>query len=99
MTDTTWFIYVLRCADNSLYTGVTTDVQRRFEEHSSNGNKSAKYVRGRGPLTLAATAHAQDKVHAMRAEYAFKKLAKWEKERVVRRGNEGLESFVVGAPQ
>ncbi len=47
-----WSVYILRCGDGSLYTGVATDVARRFGEHQSQGPKAAKYVRGRTPLEL-----------------------------------------------
>ena len=49
---TAWFIYIIRCADGSLYTGITTDVSRRFAEHARSGPRAARYLRGRGPLTL-----------------------------------------------
>ncbi|MBT8330889.1 MAG: GIY-YIG nuclease family protein, partial [Deltaproteobacteria bacterium] len=45
-----WYVYMLRCCDGSLYTGIATDVERRFAEHQSNSG--AKYLRGRGPLAL-----------------------------------------------
>ena len=45
-----YYLYILRCGDNSLYTGITTDVARRLAAHQSG--KGAKYTRGRGPLTL-----------------------------------------------
>jgi putative endonuclease len=47
-----WYIYMIRCRDGSLYTGITTDVDRRFAEHREGGNAGAKYLRGRGPLVL-----------------------------------------------
>lgn len=45
-----WYLYILQCGDGTLYTGITDDVQRRFQLHSAG--KGAKYTRGRGPLTL-----------------------------------------------
>ena len=48
--ENTWKLYILRCRDGSLYTGITTDVEKRFEAH--NSGKGAKYTRGRGPLEL-----------------------------------------------
>ena len=50
MSEKTWFAYILRCGDGSLYTGITTDVDARLEAHRSG--KGAKYTRGRGPLEL-----------------------------------------------
>ena len=48
-----WFVYIIRCGDLSLYTGIATDVDRRFAEHESQGAKAAKYLRGATPLDLA----------------------------------------------
>jgi len=47
-----WFLYVIRCKHGKLYTGITTDVERRFAEHESNDKKGAKCLRGKTPLTL-----------------------------------------------
>jgi putative endonuclease len=47
-----WHVYIIRCADSTFYTGISTDVARRFEEHASGSSKSAKYLRGRAPLEL-----------------------------------------------
>ena len=47
-----WHLYLIRCHDGSLYTGITTNVARRFAEHQGNGDTGAKYIRGRGPLVL-----------------------------------------------
>ena len=49
---TTWSVYLVRCSDNSLYTGIATDVARRFAEHQAQGPKTARYLRGRAALTL-----------------------------------------------
>ena len=49
---TIWSVYLLRCGDGSLYCGIATDVSRRFSEHQSQGPKSAKYLRGRLPITV-----------------------------------------------
>ena len=72
-----WFVYMLRCADGTLYTGITTDVQRRLEEHRAG--KGAKYTRGRAPLTLVYQESAEDYSHALRREYAIKQLSREEK--------------------
>ncbi len=70
-----WFLYVLRCADGSLYTGITTDVPRRLAEHNSGGPRAARYVRGRGPLTLVYCSQAGDRASASSAENRIKRLA------------------------
>ena len=79
----TWSLYVIRCGDDSLYCGITTDVERRFTEHSEDGKKTAKYLRGRGPLKLVLQQEVGDKPAALKAELRFKKLPKEDKEAVV----------------
>jgi len=76
-----WYLYILRCGDGSLYTGITTDVQRRLEEHRSG--KGAKYTRGRGPLELVYTEPCVDYSHALKREYAVKGLARGEKLKMI----------------
>jgi len=72
-----WYVYMLRCGDDTLYTGITDDVQRRLAAHRSG--KGAKYTRGRSPLTLAYTEEVPDKSAALKRELAIKKLARTEK--------------------
>ena len=72
-----WYIYILRCGDDTLYTGITDDVDRRFAAHCAG--KGAKYTRGRGPLTLVYTEEAEDKSAALKREHAIKKLTRAEK--------------------
>lgn len=76
--DERWFLYVLRCADQSLYTGIARDVKQRFEAHAAG--KGARYTRGRGPFTLLVTRRCQGQGEALRLEYAFKQLTRAEKE-------------------
>ncbi len=77
-----WFVYMLRCADNSLYTGVTTDVERRLVEH--NAEKSVtKYTRVRQPVSLAYQENAASRSEACKREAQLKKLKKHEKEALV----------------
>ena len=73
-----WYLYILQCGDGSLYTGITTDVEKRLEAHRSG--KGAKYTRGRGPLNLLAAAEFATKHDAMHAEYVFKQLSRNEKD-------------------
>jgi putative endonuclease len=75
-------LYIVRCADGSLYTGIALDVARRFREHQ-DGPRGAKYLRGRGPLTLAFESTVGDRAAASRAEYRVKNLPKVEKERLI----------------
>ena len=77
----TWKLYILRCGDGSLYTGITTDVERRLEEHRSG--KGAKYTRSRGPLELAYVEDCDDKSAALKREYEIKSLARTEKLKLI----------------
>ncbi|MBT1446109.1 GIY-YIG nuclease family protein [Shewanella sp. JM162201] len=78
-----WQLYIIRCGGGELYTGVTTDVARRFSEHSSGGPKAAKYLRGRGPLELVYHELAGGRGDALRRELAVKKLNKAAKEALI----------------
>lgn len=79
----TWYVYYLRCSDASLYAGITTDVQRRVDEHNFDNKKAAKYTRVRRPVTLAYVEQAPDKSAASKREYQLKQLSKAEKEKLV----------------
>lgn len=76
-----WFLYILRCADNTLYTGITTDVAHRFETHQKG--KGAKYTKGRGPLILCYQEYCGSHTDALRRELAVKALTKAEKESMI----------------
>lgn len=77
-TDPTWSLYLVRTADDALYTGIATDVDRRFEEHS--GGVGAKYLRGRGPLELVFRREVGDRSLATRLELKVKALSRGRKE-------------------
>ena len=86
---------MLRCADNSLYTGISTDVNRRIQQHGA-GSSGAKYLKGRTPLRLVFEHRVGDRSAASRAEYRIKQLSKPEKERLLRspdRLRERIEGF------
>ena len=70
-----WYVYIIKASDDSLYTGVTTDVSRRFNEHCS-GDKGARYFRGRKPLEVVYTETHPDRGSALRREAAIKKLTR-----------------------
>lgn len=76
-----WYLYILRCGDGTLYTGITTDVERRLEEHRQG--RGAKYTRGRGPLELAYQEECGTHSEALKREYAVKQLPRDEKERLI----------------
>lgn len=77
-----WFLYVIECADGSLYTGIAIDPQARFEVHAAG--KGARYTRSHPPLRLVLTEPHPDRSSASKAEYAFKQLSAAEKRRLIR---------------
>ncbi|MFH1429313.1 MAG: GIY-YIG nuclease family protein [Candidatus Margulisiibacteriota bacterium] len=79
-----WHIYILRCSCSTLYTGITTDVERRFAEHSAQGKKCAKYLRGKAPLELVFSAEAGNRGEATRLELLLKKCSKDKKEALIK---------------
>jgi putative endonuclease len=81
-----WHLYIIRCSDGSLYTGITTDVDRRFAEHNGDGGKGSKYLRGKKPLSLVFRANLGDKSSALKAESRIKKLPKNRKEMLIKSG-------------
>ena len=81
-----WHLYLVRCHDGSLYTGITTDVARRFAEHQGNKGEGAKYLRGRGPLKLVFQKKLGSKSLALAVESKVKKLSKARKEELIRTG-------------
>lgn len=78
----TWFVYLVRCIDNSLYAGITTDINRRLHEHN-HSEKGAKYTRAKRPVALAYSEHAFDRSSASKREHQLKKLTKIKKELLV----------------
>lgn len=79
----TYYFYLLRCSDNSLYAGITTDVQRRLQEHNSSTKKRSKYVRSRQPVRLVYQEEYMSKSEALRREAEVKRWKKKEKEKLV----------------
>ena len=69
-----WCVYILRCADGSLYTGITTDTARRLAEHNGGGARGARYTRGRRPVELIYAEPAPSRDAAARREAAIKRL-------------------------
>ncbi|MBQ4321211.1 MAG: GIY-YIG nuclease family protein [Oscillospiraceae bacterium] len=78
-----WYTYILRCEDGSLYSGITTDLPRRFREHASGGKKAAKYTLRHAPLGFEAAWQSKSRVEASRLEYRLKRLTKGEKENLI----------------
>jgi putative endonuclease len=80
-----WTVYMIRCSDGSLYTGVTTDLERRFREHAT-GVRGARYFNGRSPVAVVYREAGHDRSSASRREAAIKKLSREEKLRLVQAG-------------
>lgn len=82
----TYWVYILRCGDGTLYTGITDDVDRRVEVH--NRGKGAKYTRGRGPVTVVYREACADKSAALRRELAIKALPRLKKLALIEKSGE-----------
>ena len=80
------YVYVVECADGTLYTGYTTDVERRVAEHDAG--EGTKYTRGRTPVRLVHAESFDSKSAAMSREYAIKRLSRAEKDRLIGVGGE-----------
>ena len=80
--DKSWKLYILRCGDGTLYTGITTDVEARLEAHRAG--KGAKYTRGRGPLELVYSEECGTHSEALKRELQIKAMTRDEKERTIR---------------
>ena len=79
-----WYLYLLRCHDGSFYTGISTDVARRFAQHQGKGGTGSKYLKGRGPLTLVFKKKLGSNSLALKVERRVKKLSKARKEELIR---------------
>lgn len=81
-----WYLYILRCKDDTLYTGITTDVEKRLETHRAG--KGAKYTRGRGPLELVYREQCGDHSAALKREAEIKALPREEKLKLIVKNTE-----------
>ena len=77
-----WCVYMLLCDDNTIYTGITNDLKKRFENHISG--KGAKYLRGRKPLEIVYTENFQNRSMATKREIEIKKLNRRKKESLIK---------------
>lgn len=80
-TETAWIVYILRCEDGSLYTGITNDLVRRVEQH--NAGKASRYTRSRLPVVLVYQELQPSRSLALKREYAIKSLSREEKESLI----------------
>lgn len=74
-----WFVYILRCADDSLYTGITTDLNRRVKEHNENNKSGSRYTRARRPVQLVYREMYNSRSDASKREAEIKQLSHYEK--------------------
>ena len=88
-----WHLYIIRVRGGSLYTGIATDVERRFGEHVEGGKKGSKYLRARSPLILVFQQKVGNRSEASKAEAAVKNSSKPVKEQLVK-GNLTLDDFI-----
>ena len=89
-----WYVYIVRCRDGSLYTGIAKDVERRLAEHQAN--RGAKYLRGRGPLELVFKKQIGKRGQALKIEHKLKHLSRHEKEELINdSGNEIFKSLLL----
>lgn len=72
-----WYVYIVRCSDDTLYTGITNNLELRIQKH--NEGKGAKYTKGRGPVALVKSFECLTKSEALKLEYKIKQLSKEEK--------------------
>jgi putative endonuclease len=80
--DDRWWVYMVRCNDGSLYTGITTNVDRRLSEHN-NSTRGASYTRGRRPVSLVYLIDAESRASASQFECKIKQLTRKQKERLI----------------
>lgn len=77
-----YFVYILECSDKSLYTGITTDIKKRLDEHNTS-EKGAKYTKARRPVTLLYFEKSENRSSASKREYEIKKLPRTKKLQLV----------------
>ena len=82
-----FYTYIIRCEDNSLYTGITNDIERRYKEHLTKNSKCAKYTKNHSANTLEAYYLAGSRELASQLEYHIKKLSKAQKEDLITKNN------------
>lgn len=95
-TEPRWYVYLLRCGNGALYTGITTDVSRRLAEHREAKGKGAKYLRGKEPLHLVFKKVIGAKGLALSVEGCIKKLSKARKETLIER-DDMIEQIIAQA--
>ena len=87
-----YYIYMLRCEDNSLYTGITNNLKKRLKEHFNKEKKCAKYTRSHQARTIEAVWETENKRFALKLEFHIKRLTKDKKEKLIKKEN--LKKFL-----
>lgn len=82
-----YYTYMIRCEDDSIYTGITTNVEKRFNEHLLKGKKCAKYTRNHAVKKIESVWKSEDRVLASKLEFHIKKLSKKQKEKLIQSNN------------
>lgn len=78
-----WYLYLVRTGQDTIYTGIATDVDRRLREHGAGGDSAARYLRGRGPLELVYCVQIGNRSLAQRLEYSVKQLPRSQKDLII----------------
>ncbi len=78
-----YYVYMIRCADNSIYTGITTDIKRRVNEHLKKQEKGAKYTHSHTVVNLECAWSTENRALASKLEFRIKKLSKYKKEQLI----------------
>jgi predicted GIY-YIG superfamily endonuclease len=86
----TWYLYILKCRDNTLYTGITNDLPRRLVQH--NSGKASRYTRSRLPVSLVHQEPCQGRSSALKKEYRMKSLSRKEKEEYIKEKRQYLRA-------
>lgn len=78
-----WFVYILHCADDTLYTGIAKDVEKRLDQHNTDDKVGAKYTRARRPVTLMYKEVCDSRSSASKREHQIKKLSRAQKQALI----------------
>ena len=78
-----WVVYILQCADDTLYTGITNDIEKRLQQHNGELKNGAKYTRSRQPVTLVYSESTESRSEASKREYAIKRLSRLQKQALI----------------
>ena len=78
-----WVVYILQCADDTLYTGITNDLEKRLQQHNGELKNGAKYTRGRQPVTLVYSETSNSRSEASKREYVIKSLNRIQKQALI----------------